>query len=327
MGDIRTAESVLEAAAGAADPEATETFALLADETRLAILLVLWEAYEPYTEDKTMSFSELYERVEYDSPGNFSYHLEKLEDQFIRQTDDGGYELRITGLKLVQTLIAGSGVKDKILEPAEIDRDCWLCGAPTALTYQDGVAYLICTDCEGESKDQVMPDGYLSAMKFDPAGLSDRTPEEICAATAVAAWRHMQTMFDGLCPTCSGPVDAWLEHCTDHDQNDRCENCGRTFATWARFQCRVCEDFHATSLATLVLFHPATVSFYDDHGISMRLDATDFESVRRIGDLVFEHEMALVSEDPLRVEVIAAVDGDELRLTFDETVSVVDVNR
>lgn len=41
MDEAEPAETLIEAAAGAVRPQATEAFALLADETRLAILLVL----------------------------------------------------------------------------------------------------------------------------------------------------------------------------------------------------------------------------------------------------------------------------------------------
>jgi hypothetical protein len=40
-----------------------------------------------------------------------------------------------------------------------------------------------------------------------------------------------------------------------------------------------------------------------------------------------DHEMKLVSEDPIRIRVTAALDGDEIRLTFDETASVVGIDR
>jgi hypothetical protein len=68
-------------------------------------------------------------------------------------------------------------------------------------------------------------------------------------------------------------------------------------------------------------------SFYDDHGVSTRIRADDFETVTRFYDLMNTHEVELVSEEPLRVEAAASRDGDEIRLTFDETVSVVDVSR
>lgn len=326
MGDANTTESPLEAAAGAAGPDATEAFALLGNETRLAILLALWEAYDPRAEDNAVSFSELYERVDYDNPGNFSYHLEKLSGQFVRQRDDG-YELRPTGLTLVQGVIGGAGVQDTSLDPTEIDRTCWLCGAPAAVTYRDGVLYLVCTECEGSTTDSEFPDGYLNSIRFHPAGLSNQPPEELYAAGTVTAYRHMRTMFEGLCSACSGPVDAALERCTDHDPDGTCARCGRRHAIAAVFQCLVCKDFHATKPTVLAVFHPAVVAFYYDRGVTTLWHVDDFESVRRVVKLVTGHEMTLVAEEPLRVEVTVAFDGDELRLTFDETVTVVDVRR
>jgi hypothetical protein len=35
----------------------------------------------------------------------------------------------------------------------------------------------------------------------------------------------------------------------------------------------------------------------------------------------------VVSADPLRVAVVPSVDGDEVRVTIDETASIVDVSR
>lgn len=69
--------SPLEAAAGAAGPHATEAFGLLANETRLAVLLALWEAYDPHADQNAVPFSRVLNRVETDDPGNLTYHLEK----------------------------------------------------------------------------------------------------------------------------------------------------------------------------------------------------------------------------------------------------------
>lgn len=329
MSDTNSAESPLEAAAGAAGPHATDAFSHLANETRLAILLALWEAYDPCADDDAVPFSELYDRVDYGHTGNFSYHLEQLEGQFVRKrADEEGYELRKTGLKVVQSVIAGAGVQDATLERSSIDQTCSHCGAETAVTYEDGVVYHVCTECEGNTVNDDHPDGYLNATRLDPAGLIDRGPEELLAAAGVAAYRQMRTMFEGLCSACSGAVDATLEHCSDHDADGLCGTCGRPFAVWTRFQCRVCKDAHYTTPTMLALFHPSVVAFYDDHGVSTQWHADDFDSVTRVQDLVTDHhEMAVVSEDPLRVEVTVKFDGDERRLTFDETASVVDVDR
>ncbi len=328
MVDATSAESSLAAAAGAADPHATEAFALLGNETRLAVLLALWEAYDPQAAENALSFSAIFDRVDYDDPGNLRYHLEKLEGQFVRQQGErGGYELREVGLKFVRAVIAGAGVQDVSLPATEIDQTCPFCGAPTAVGYRDGYVIHACTDCEGAAPERTDTDGFLSAVPFDPAGLADRTPEEIRAASTVAALRQVQSLFDGLCPACSGPVDGWLERCTDHEPAGGCERCGRRFAAWAHFQCRTCKNHSVSSPKGLALFHPAVIGFYDDHGVSTRIRADDFESVRRVFDLMDDHGVELVSEDPPRVAVTAALDGDEVRLTFDETAGVVDVRR
>lgn len=323
-----SARTPLEAAAGAADQEAVDAFSLLADETRLAILLALWEAYDrPDVDDNAVSFSRLFEAVDYDDPGNFSYHLGKLEGQFVRKCADG-YELRNTGLRLVKTIIAGAGVQDTHLEPTDIDRDCELCGAKTAVTYEDGLAYQICTECDGRMQgvDDV-PDGYLHSVGFPPAGVPDRRPEELLGAAEVMAYRRMRSMFQGLCDACAGAVDAWLERCEAHTADGVCENCGRTRPVWAVFQCRLCKDFHATSPAVLSELHPAVVAFYYERDVTIRWHATEHGGIAHLGESRPEFEQAIVSEDPLRVVVTVTLDGDGLEVEFDESVSVVDVRR
>lgn len=328
MADTEVTESPLAVAAGAAGPHATEAFALLADETRLSILLALWEAHDPHGDDNAVAFSEIFERVDYDDPGNLRYHLTKLDGQFVRQQAAGeGYELRVPGLRLIRAVIAGAGVQDATLETTEIDRSCPFCGGPTVVRYREGVVVQACTECEGAAPERTDTDGLLSAVSFDPAGLVDRTPAELAAASRVAAWRDVQSLFDGLCPACSGSVDGWLDCCTEHDPTDGCENCGTKVAAWARFQCRICKNHSVSSPKALALFHPAVISFYDDHGVSTRVRADDFQRVSRLCDLLDDHELVLVSEEPPRVDVTVAFDDDELRLTFDETADVVDVRR
>lgn len=72
MTDSTVSESPLEAAAGTAGPHAVEAFELLSDETRLAILLTLWENYDPHAEDNSVPFSTLYDRVNMGDSGTFT---------------------------------------------------------------------------------------------------------------------------------------------------------------------------------------------------------------------------------------------------------------
>lgn len=328
MAEAEPTESPLDSAAGAAYPHATEAFALLSDETRLAILLALWEEYDPHANDNVVPFSRIFDRVDYDDPGNLRYHLEKLRGQFVRRQAAGeGYELRETGMKLVRAVIAGAGVGEATMEATEIDQGCLLCGAPTAISYRNGCLFWVCTECEGPTPEATDVDGFLSATPFAPAGLADRTPEEIRLASLAVAGQKTRLMFDGFCPDCSGSVDGWLEYCTDHDPTGVCEHCRKKFAVWARLQCQVCKRRDISSPKTLALFHPAVISFYDDHGVSIRVQADDFENARRVLNHMHDHRMELVSTDPATVKVTVPMNDDEIRLTFDETVSVVAIRR
>lgn len=328
MADANSADSNRVTDHRTSGGRASAAFDLLGNETRLEILLAIWEEQVPLAGDNAVPFSRIFARVDLDDRGNVSYHLEQLDGQFITQhTDRGGYELLIPGLKLVRTIVAGTGVEDETIEPTRIDQPCQLCDAPTEITYREGVVFLICTECEGMAPERADIDGVVNAIYFEPAGVYDRSPEQLHAASITTALQQLRLLFDGVCPTCSGTVDGRFECCPEHDPTGGCEHCGRLFGTQTRFQCRVCKFFAVPNPGWLPLVHPAVVSFYDDHGVSTRVQADDFESARRAYALIYDHDWERLSEDPPRIAVAASRDGDEIRLTFDETVSVVDVQR
>ena len=108
MSDSTAPRSALRTAAGLVGAEAADAFALLGHETRLAILLAIWDAHDLQADDNAVPFSEIFERVGHDDPGNLRYHLEQLDGQFVHQrTDRGGYELRVPAQRIVQAVIAG----------------------------------------------------------------------------------------------------------------------------------------------------------------------------------------------------------------------------
>ena len=329
MDDSSSTTPPLEAAAGTAGPRAIEAFSILGDETRLSILLALWEAYEPWAGENAVPFSELRERLGRPDSGSFNYHIDKLTGQFIRRSDEG-YELRRAGLELVRTVIAGTGLEEPSLKRTEIDQDCPLCGAPTAVTYRDGVVFHVCMECDGwfrHRDHQDDPDGTLAEVELDPAGVHDRSPTEMLTAAMVRYDWHRQAAVEGVCPACSGPMDGGFDTCADHVSEGLCPNCERRESVQVRFRCPVCKWHLGTGPERLVIFHPAVVVFADEHDVPLMYEAAGVE-YRNVGhhhDPALDESHDLIAEDPLRVRVTFVYEGDELRVTLDEELNVVKV--
>lgn len=306
-------------------PAAEDAFSVLGNETRLSILLSLWEAYDPHADENAVGFSELRDRVGIRQGAQFNYHLDKVVGHFVEKTQ-GGYELRPPGRQIVQTVIAGSGLEEPSVEETHLDDECTLCGAPTAITYHDGLLYHVCMECGGYFGDQPgHPSGVLSAYELDPAGISDRTPKEMFHAAATEGYWTFQSAIEGVCDVCTGPMDQSLDICHDHADEGVCDNCGRRPAVIARFVCSVCKANHQAPPFVLVARHPAVVSFYYERDVPMQYEVTEFEDEQRRRRHLKSHEQYLMADDPPRVRVVVKHDGDELRLTLDENLDVVGV--
>lgn len=95
-GDLSNPRSDLRAM-GPLPPD--EAFAVLGNETRLAILLALEGT------DDELGYSELKRQVGVYDSGRFNYHLNKLLGHFIEGSDDG-YRLRDVGRRAAQAVVA-----------------------------------------------------------------------------------------------------------------------------------------------------------------------------------------------------------------------------
>lgn len=327
MADAHSSEPALGTVTSTVDDRTTEAFEVLGNETRLAILLALWNASEPGLEADGVSFSTLRDRVGIRQGGQFNYHLDKLTGRFIEQTDEG-YRLRHAGQKIVQTVIGTAGFEEPTLEPTDIDMPCRHCSGQTALTYDDEWLYRICTECAGtfETNGTTLPEGCLTAFQLDPAAVRDRTPEEMFALAKFQMLQHIHDKMEGICPWCSGPVRNGLDVCEEHDVDGICDACRRAEPVRVRFECLACKDSSLVPLPTCVSFHPEVVTFYYDHDIALQWDVDDFDTLKRIHELIV-NEVDLVADDPSRILVTFSHDGDELRLTLDEELNVIDVTK
>ncbi|WP_255196678.1 DUF7351 domain-containing protein [Halorarius litoreus] len=299
-----------------------EAFALVADETRLGILRTLSRADEP------LAFSTLFERSDYDTRSNFSYHLDKLAGHFISRTE-AGYAIRQTGRRIVEAVLSGTVTEDPIVHRKPTDRPCPFCGAPVEVSYQQERVELFCTECAGFFRQEASGPqfatefGTLGHIYLPPAGVQGRTPTELHNAAVV--WSNLESLglSAGVCPRCSGTIQQSMTVCEDHATEGVCAHCDRRYAALFEVECSTCH-YSSSGIPNLCLLaETELLAFLTDHGLNPLVPETHERAPGALGD----YEEDIRSTDPVVVALTFTVDDDALTLTIDEDVSVVDVTR
>ncbi|MFC4552597.1 MULTISPECIES: ArsR/SmtB family transcription factor [Halorussus] len=294
-----------------------EAFAVLGDETRIAILRSLFERpYEP------MTFSELREAVGMADSGQFNYHLNKLVGQFVRKTEEG-YELRLAGWQVLGAILSGTYTESGNVEPVEADHPCRRCGGVVVATYEDERMTIRCTDCDEQYSSAGVPPGVLDG--FEREELVDRFDRFMRGLVAQARL--------GVCVSCSGRMDA--EVLTDPDPEIGVDV---ESIPGVVYRCRRCPEVVSASFGSALLDHPEIVAFHWEHGVDLRHVPS-----WTLAWLTDDHA-TVESEDPLRVRLVVEL-GDEagvedtktggaggaggavLELLIDENLEAVEVTR
>jgi hypothetical protein len=299
-----------------------EAFAVLGDETRLTILRTLGNA------DAPLAFSELYDRIGYDTTSNFNYHLGKLEGHFVRRTEEG-YDLRQAGQRIVEAVLSGAVTDAPELEPTRIDVECLLCGAPTAVDYEQERVDIYCTGCSGIFGEvDTIPElsapgeyGSLGHMSLPPAGLKGRTPGDVLGAAWIWSYLEFIARGSGICPRCSAPIERSVTVCENHeDTDDACDRCGRNYAVHFHASCTNCiDDWHGI-VPGLLLGATDFQAFLTAHGVNLVApDAMD-RAMRTFGD----YDEEVVSTDPFEARFTFVVDENALTMTVGDDLTVVD---
>ena len=223
-------------------------------------------------------------------------------------------------------IVASAGFVNRTVPPAEVDVDCLKCGGPTAITYQDQRLFHVCCECEGVvDLDGPHPEGTLGGWLSNPAILGRGTAGEIHTAVRTEVFHLVAMRAAGICPKCSGRV-AWSLHvCNDHDPgpDGACRTCRRKFRSAAEFACETCKNVGIIGVGSLALRHPAAIGFFWDHGIALGYDLDDTTSrLLEFDDL----ETEVTSIQPPRVRVSIRLQDDVIRLTYDESLDVVEVS-
>lgn len=298
-----------------------EAFRLLSDKTRLQILLALSENGDTMV-DAPMRFADLRQRITADDPGRINYHLNELTTHFVRRTEEG-YELRESGKRIVRMVLSGTAIDDPVIEPSKVDMSCWYCDGQAALRYQEGWRYLECTSCNARCVATFSP-GVISKNEFPPSGLLDRSLDEINDADRIWSAHRRASVMDEVCPECAGAmpvqsIDICGDHNPDWDSYRFCDACGSIFWMLVSHECEVCK--YSWKLPTLFYpsNHPAVTAFYYDHGIEFDLAKHEQRS------LLLDYKEELLSDDPIRIRITIPVAGNELQLTFDDRMKVINV--
>lgn len=280
-----------------------EVFSLVANETRLEILLALWEEHEidESLEPDPVPFSTLRKRVGVRDSGRFHYHLTALVPEFVQDHDDG-YTLTYAGGQILGAAISGVYTKsDTAFEMTEVD-SCPVdsCDGTLEATYESGHIVFECETCDLRN---TVPAPPILVGAHDP----ERDPEVFARFTLT----QLQKTARGFCQLCSGPMQARIDVLPL--ETDR--------QLVAVYECTECVAISHTNVATTLLDHPAFISLLHDADI-------DYRSVPpwRLARLV-DAEETVMKEDPLRVEVGITVDDDELVVVMDEHLDVLEYSR
>lgn len=296
-----------------------EAFGVLGDDARLEILQALGEADEP------LAYTELFERIGYDDRSNFSYHLDQLRDHFITKAD-GTYRIRRPGERVLEAVRSGAVTTDPVRERTPTDRPCPFCSASIEVGYEQERVTMHCPKCPGllgrarSESDQFSEAGNLGFRPLPPAAVDGRTAAEIHDASKTWVALTVHAMRRGVCPRCSGRVEASVAVCEPHDTSEGlCEQCGQRFGATAVVACTHCGSDLRVALAAYLGTRTEVMAFQLDHGIDP-LAPGDFHPYAAVDETI-------LSAEPFEARYTYTVDGDALTLTVDDDLSVVDIVR
>jgi len=289
-----------------------EVFSVLADETRLEILVELTEVVTEEGLGHGLSFSALQDRVGVADSGRFNYHLDKLTGQFVTK-HDGRYIARWPALMLISAIHAGLYDKTATLESDGVTSEltCPNCLDPLEVRILErplGTSvYMYCQE-----------HGEMDNYWFPPGARSGRSSLEAMRVAYTRLLTNVRLARQGICMECWGRIS--IEYPVESPASGTDEEGGRNEFTYVAFRCERCWNRFPVPLRTYVVTHPVVEAAFERRG---------YELLAAADALTTGHEVAckerLVSEDPLEARVqVTFDDGDTLVISVDADGSVSD---
>lgn len=279
-----------------------DPFELVANEVRAEIVRTLGRfAYEEGSR-ATLAFSDLRSRSDVDVVSSqFNYHLQRLVGQFVEKTDDG-YRLRPEGKTLYRTIRAGTFGDRETLSGVAVGVDCYHCGSPIEVAYDDGMFTVHCESCETLYDLIVAPPGTVGSDEDLLYRLDQYN-------------RHLRVAFArGVCPTCMNGLDTEFVRPEDTGFADSVRR-----DVYVYRSCDHCGNHSYLSVGSALLHHPALIAFCYERGLDLTTTPRwelEFAATDR--------HVTVRSTDPWEVSLSVSVDGDTLKLVVDGDLSVVD---
>lgn len=280
------------------------TYAALTDETRIRILFALADQYDDAWSAEWPSFSELREQVGVEDTSRFSYHLDELQDDFVRKVD-GQYRPRVAALEIVSTIRAGTYEDDTVaVDQQQTDYECPYCEETLVASYRHHQLYVGCPS-----------HGAAIAYPTPPRALADRTLEDVIDLSFRKHACDVRLFRDNVCPHCWGTAGFSFPRDSVPDSYLLDD------VAYATAKCDTCWVSYPIPIAHTVLGHPAVETLYSTH----ELGPTDAQ----IGpyDLARISEVALPDSKSPAAKVNIKLHTDSLVLELDESCRIIDWQR
>lgn len=292
-----------------------EAFALVENEVRQEILLALSDVGAEGLNPPTLSFSELYSRIDADAgSSHFNYHLKQLKGHFVEERGeetahpsggfDGetGYALRPEGLLLVWILRSGTTADEALVDAFDTGLDCYHCGASVEAAYTNAIFLVECSEC-----------GYHYEFNPTPPGVVHGSPDDDEILDRVAAYNR--TVRGGVarqvCPMCANGLD---HRFVDAAETNYPRRDVRT--AFVHFSCDHCGYLDYLTVGELLLQHPAVVQFCLTHDVPV-VEAPHWE----LEFVATDTAVSIAGRDPWQVRFTPTFGGETLEVLVDDSLA------
>lgn len=286
---------------GSADESHEATYAVLTDETRLAIILTLTAQYGEAWSSEWPSFSELRAQVGVDDTSRFSYHLTELQDEFVTKVD-GRYQPRVAALEIAAGIRAGTYEEEPVsVDGRETAYGCPHCSNTLTASYSDHRLYVGCPD-----------HGAAVAYPTPPRALQDRRLQDVIEISLRKHACDVRLLRSGVCPHCWGTAGLSVP------RGSVPESYLLDDVPYATASCDVCWLSYPLPVARTVLGHAAVETLYADHDLG--------PAAAQLGphDLARTSDVSLPDATPPSARVTTEIGDDELTVELDDGCQVLD---